>query len=149
MSTAENPARASRRSTVSRARLYVVGGTLLSLFVAFAVFVAAWSQYAIGQRTADLARQVAVLAKGQAAADELDAAATEETRERLLRIEAGLIGAALLVTDNNGVVERSTAGTRPRAAAARSAASDVGRGRAVGPAANGRRGAGRRGGCAR
>jgi signal transduction histidine kinase len=107
----EHPDRVSRRSTVSRARYYVVGGTLLSLLVAFAVFVAAWSQYAIGQRTADLARQVAVLSKGQAAAEQLDAAATEATRERLLRIEAGLIGAALLVTDNNGVVERSTAGT--------------------------------------
>ena len=102
---------ASRRSTVSRARLYVVGGTLLSLLVAFAVFTATWSQYAIGQRTADLGQQVAVLAKGQAAANQLDEAASEATRDRLLRIEAALIGAALLVTDGDGMVLRSTAGT--------------------------------------
>lgn len=111
MTPAENPAQPSGRSTVSRARLYLVAGTLLSLLVAFAVFVAAWSQYAIGQRTDDLGRQVVVLAKGQAASEQLDTSVSAETRARLLRIEAGLIGAALLVTDDAGTVLRSTAGT--------------------------------------
>jgi signal transduction histidine kinase len=111
VSPAENPARASRRSTASRARLYVVAGTILSLLVAFAVFAIAWSQYAIGQRTTDLAQQVSVLAKGQAAAEQLGDATSETTRDRLLRIEAGLIGAGLFVTDNAGMVQRSTAGT--------------------------------------
>jgi len=111
VSPAEYPARVSRRSTVSRARRYLVGGTLVALLAAFAVFAIAWSQYAIGQRTADLGQQVAVLAKGQAATEQLDSAVSAELRERLLRIEAGLIGAALVVTDNDGVVLRSTAGT--------------------------------------
>ncbi|NTU71844.1 MAG: HAMP domain-containing histidine kinase [Coriobacteriia bacterium] len=100
-----------RPSTASRARAYVVGGTLLSLVVAFGVFAAVWSQYAIGRRTDDLARQVAVLAKGQAAAEQLDEAVSATTRDRMLRIEAGLIGAALVVTDDSGKVLRSTAGT--------------------------------------
>ncbi len=111
MTPAENPARASRRSTVSRARLYVVAGTLIALTVAFAVFALAWTQYAIGQRTAYLAQQVSVLAKGQAASEQLGDDASDATRERLLRIEAGLIGAGLFVTDNAGTVQRSTAGT--------------------------------------
>lgn len=111
MTSAETPDVPSRRSTVSRARYYVVAGTLLSLLVAFAVFAVAWSQYAIGQRAASLGQQVAVLAKGQAAAEQLDASTSDATRERLLRIEAGLIGAALVVTDNDGMVQRSTAGT--------------------------------------
>jgi signal transduction histidine kinase len=109
--SAGSPERASRRSTVSRARLYVVAGTLISLLVAFGVFAIAWSQYAIGQRAAGLGQQVSVLAKGQAAAEQLDASTSEVTRDRLLKIEAGLIGAALVVTDNDGVVQRSTAGT--------------------------------------
>jgi len=100
-----------RRSTASRARTYLAGAALLSLAVAFAVFSAAWSQYAIGQRTTDLARQVVAIAKGQAASAKLDGPAVGATRDRLLRVEAGLIGAALLVTDDGGVVERSTAGS--------------------------------------
>ena len=111
MTPAGSSGNAHRRSTVSRARLYLAAGTVLSLFVAFVVFAAAWSEYAIGERVDYLAQQVAVLAKGQAAAEALEPETSTDTRDRLLRIEAGLIGAALFVTDDSGAVQRSTTAT--------------------------------------
>jgi signal transduction histidine kinase len=85
---------------------------MLALVVAFGVFVLAWGQYSISQRTDELARQVSALAKGQAVAGQLspsaEESATAASRDRLLRVEAGLMGAGLFITDETGAVQRST-----------------------------------------
>jgi signal transduction histidine kinase len=90
---------------------------MLALVVAFGVFVLAWGQYAISQRTDELSRQVAALAKGQAVADQVEAgadqAATDAARDRLLNVEAGLMGAGLFITDANGTVQRATTDVPP------------------------------------
>lgn len=101
-----------RRSVASRARLYLVGAALLALAVAFAIFAIGWSLYSIQQRTNDLSRQVAALAKGQAVGSQLTSSSAD-TREVLFRVEAGLIGAALFVTDESGAVEHSSAAGAP------------------------------------
>ena len=99
----------TRRSVATRARLYLVAAAMLALTVAFGVFVVAWGQYSIRQRTDDLARQVTALARGQAVAGEAgrsaENTATAGPSGRLLRVQAGLIGAGLFVTD----AERSRA----------------------------------------
>ena len=105
-----------RRSVATRARLYLVGAAMLALVVAFGVFVVAWGQYSIRQRTDELSRQVSALAKGQAVADqESDAGstATAASRDRLLRVEAGLMGAGLFVTNADGSVQRATTDDPP------------------------------------
>ena len=108
-----------RRSVATRARLYLVGAAMLALVVAFGVFVVAWGQYSIRQRTDELSRQVSALAKGQAVADQTGDAgsaattATAASRDRLLRVEAGLMGAGLFVTDAAGAVQRATTDDPP------------------------------------
>jgi signal transduction histidine kinase len=96
----------------TRARLYLVGAALIALVVAFALFALGWSQYAIGQRTDELSRQVVALAKGQAVGTQLQGAPAA-ARDRLFQVEAGLIGAALFVTDDAGNVERATVASAP------------------------------------
>jgi signal transduction histidine kinase len=90
---------------------------MLALVVAFGVFVLAWGQYSISQRTDELARQVSALAKGQAVAGQLSLSAedtsTAASRDRLLRVEAGLMGAGLFITDTSGAVQRSTTNDPP------------------------------------
>jgi signal transduction histidine kinase len=106
-----------RRSVATRARFYLVGGALLALVVAFGVFVLAWGQYSIGQRTDELGRQTSALAKGQAVAGRpangVDATSAAGPRERLLQVQAGLMGAGLFITDSSGVVERATTDDPP------------------------------------
>ncbi|MDR3687604.1 MAG: HAMP domain-containing sensor histidine kinase [Coriobacteriia bacterium] len=102
----------SRRSVASRARLYLVLAALIALVVAFAVFAVGWSQYSIRQRADDLSRQVAALAKGQAVASQL-ATGTTDARDRLFKVEAGLIGAELFVTDSAGVVQLASSSSPP------------------------------------
>jgi len=102
-----------RRSVATRARLYLAGATLLALVAAFAVFFAAWSQYTVSARTSELSRQVAALAAGQAVNGAGPDAVLGGFRERLLGVQAGLIGAELFVTDGRGVVLRSTAASAP------------------------------------
>ncbi len=110
---------APRRSVATRARLYLVGGAMLALVVAFGVFVLAWGQYSISQRTAELARQTSALAKGQAVGDRFslsaEETATAASRDRLLRVEAGLMGAGLFITDASGAVQRGTTDDPPTA----------------------------------
>jgi signal transduction histidine kinase len=101
-----------RRRVATRARLYLVIAALIALAAAFTVFAIGWSQYAVTQRTDDLSRQVAALAKGQAVGNQLPGASVT-ARDRLFQVEAGLIGAALFVTDDSGVVERSTVASAP------------------------------------
>ncbi len=106
-----------RRSVATRARLYLVGAAMLALTVAFGVFVVAWGQYSITQRSDDLARQVIALARGQAVASEAGTSAentaTAGPSSRLLRVQAGLIGAGLFVTDAEGAVQRATTDDPP------------------------------------
>jgi len=100
----------------TRTRLYLMAAVMLALVVAFAVFLVAWGQYSIRQRSEDLGRQVTALAKGQAAADALTGAETTAAgapRDRLLGVEAGLMGAGLFVTDAAGAVERATTESPP------------------------------------
>ena len=90
---------------------------MLALTVAFGVFVVAWGQYSINQRTGELARQVTALAKGQAVAGAVgtsaESTATAGPSGRLLRVQAGLIGAGLFVTDAGGAVQRATTDDPP------------------------------------
>ena len=109
---APTPPGPSRRSVASRARAYLAGAALIALVVAFGVFAIGWSQYSIWQRSDDLSRQVAALARGQAAGSRLTSATTA-TQARLFQVEAGLIGAALFVTDDAGVVQRSSMAKPP------------------------------------
>jgi len=103
-----------RRSVATRARLYLSGATLLALVAAFAVFYIAWSQYTVSARTTELTRQVSALAAGQAVGGgALQAEGLQGFRDRLFRVQAGLIGAELFITDGNGVVLASTAASAP------------------------------------
>ena len=102
----------TRRRIVTRARLYVVGAALLSLAVSFAVFALGWSAYTVRQRTDVLSRQVVALAKGLSAAEAMvtgSGPGAADTRDRLFRVQAGLIDAVLFVTDGEGQVSRSSA----------------------------------------
>ncbi len=101
----------SRGRIVTRARLYVVGAALLALAVSFAVFALGWSGYTVQQRTDVLSRQVVALGKGLSAAEALvQGTGPDEVamRERLFRVQAGLIDAVLFVTDSQGKVEQSS-----------------------------------------
>ena len=106
------PGHKRQRSLASRARLYLVATTAIALAVAFGVFAVAWSQYSISQRKSDLARQVTALAGGQAATGGF-ASAGADARARLLKVQAGLMGAALFVTDTKGTVLRATTADAP------------------------------------
>ena len=100
-----------RGRIVTRARLYVVGAALLSLAVSFAVFAVGWSQYTVRQRTDVLSRQVVAFARGLAAAQAAVAGSTPEAvavRDRLFRVQAGLVDAVLFVTDDAGRVAQSS-----------------------------------------
>ena len=99
-----------RRRIATRARLYLVSAAMLALLVAFGVFVVAWGQYSIRQRSDELARQVTALARGQAVAGALG---TDDSSDRLLGVEAGLMGVGLFVTDAAGDVERATTDDPP------------------------------------
>lgn len=94
----------------SRARRYMVLATVASVVVTAAVAYAAWTAYTVNVRTGELAAQVAALGKGLAAGGVRDAAESPQAaslRDRLMRVQAGLIGASLALTDSNGDVERS------------------------------------------
>jgi two-component system sensor histidine kinase MtrB len=98
-----------RHSLARRALAYTVAASLVSLVVAFGLFWAARSQYAISQRTAQLSRQSVALAGGLEAEDRLfGSPGTDRLREQLFRVQSRLIGAALFVTDAEGNVLRSS-----------------------------------------
>ncbi len=82
---------------------------MLTLVVAFAMFWGARTQYAVAQRTEQLARQSVALASGVATEDRLlDSPSTRRLRSQLFRVQARLVGAALFVTDSQGKVLRSS-----------------------------------------
>ncbi|MDO9556672.1 MAG: HAMP domain-containing sensor histidine kinase [Coriobacteriia bacterium] len=94
-------------SLVTRTRLSMLAVAGISVAVVFVVFYAAWLRYTVDYRTTELGRQVSALATGLSAGGQLgsgDSGATGELRVRLFRVQAGLIGARLVVTDDEGVV---------------------------------------------
>jgi len=84
----------------------------VGIVVTAVVFYAYWSHNVLTLRTTELKRQVSVIAAGVAVSDIIPGtpADTSGTRERLLKVEAGIIAARLAVTDDKGTVLFSTAG---------------------------------------
>ena len=84
----------------------------LSVLVVFAVFYAAWTVYTITVRRTELVKQVRVIATGVSASRGLPGGETDPggLRERLFKVEAGLIGARLALTDATGRVLFATSG---------------------------------------
>jgi signal transduction histidine kinase len=99
------------RSLSSRVRWSLVAVAALTLVAVFAVFYGAWRVYTVRVRSDELAVQVGAIAKGLDAAETSlgGSASSLEIRQRLFRVEAGLIGARLVVVDVTGLVLRSSA----------------------------------------
>ena len=97
----------------ARTRSAMVVVAALSVFVVFAVFYAAWTVYTIALRRTELSKQVKVVATGVSTGAGLPGGSADPNglRERLLRVESGLIGARLVLTDPAGRVLFSTTGT--------------------------------------
>jgi two-component system OmpR family sensor kinase len=97
----------------ARTRTAMVAVAALSVLVVFAVFYAAWTFYTIAVRRTELAQQVQVIATGVSTANGLPGSAADASglRGRLLKVEAGLIGAQLVMTDETGRVVFSTTDT--------------------------------------
>lgn len=110
------------RPLARRLRVTLFVACALCAAVALAAFYTFWTRQTVSARTDELRRQVSVIASGVAVSRDLPGgpADQEQARARLLRVEAGLIGARLAVTDASGTVLFSTAG----ASAARSYAVD-------------------------
>lgn len=102
--------RLDRSSVVGQTRLAMVAVSALSIAVVFVVFFFAWMQFTINVRTEQLTQQTTVLAVGLSAGGPLDEPVDGEIglRERLFRVQAGLIGARLLITDERGQVTLTT-----------------------------------------
>ncbi len=100
----QQPAR--QRSIAMRMRVAIAGSAALVLLVAFGVFWLGWSQFVVRQRTAEISRQVVALAAAEKTS--LLTGAPKSVRDSLFRVEAGLLGATLLVTDDAGEVERTS-----------------------------------------
>jgi signal transduction histidine kinase len=107
------PAPPTRRPLARRLRfaLFVAGAVCIA--VTAAVFYALWSRETLSLRLTELERQVGVIAAGVAVSDTLpgSVADIDQTRARLLKVEAGLITARLSVVDATGTVLYSTAGS--------------------------------------
>jgi signal transduction histidine kinase len=90
----------------------MVAVAALSVLVVFAIFYAAWTVYTIAVRRAELAKQVQVIATGVSTSRGLPGSAGDSggLRERLMKVEAGLIGARLVLTDAAGNVLFATSG---------------------------------------
>lgn len=94
-----------------RVTLFAVGA--LCIAVATGVFYTLWVRQTLEARTVELERQVAVVASGVAVGGTVPGSAEDagQVRARLLKVEAGLIGARLAVTDASGTVLFTTAGS--------------------------------------
>ena len=90
----------------SRARAYTVAATVVSLIVSAAVFYFAWSEYVVAVRTSELSRQVTAIAAGVEAPTISgdDPSPSDVVEQRLFRVQAGLLGVALYLTDEQGLV---------------------------------------------
>jgi signal transduction histidine kinase len=100
-------------STIARrVRWSVIGVAALSVAVVFGVFYLAWRAYTVSTASADLARQVGIIAKGFEAAERRSGTTSaSELATRLFRAEAGLLNVRLVVTDANGSELESSAAT--------------------------------------
>ncbi|MDP2181324.1 MAG: HAMP domain-containing sensor histidine kinase [Actinomycetota bacterium] len=98
----------ARSSIARRTRSAVLAAAGLALLVAFAGLFFAWQSYTVSLRTQELSRQVGAVASGIKAAGGVTAE-SDELREQLFRVQAGLIGAALFAADEGGTVLRSSA----------------------------------------
>jgi signal transduction histidine kinase len=107
------PDAAPRRPIARRLSLTLFAVGALCIAVSTAVFYTLWVQQTLATRTVELERQVSVVASGVAVGGTLPGSAEDvgQARARLLKVEAGLIGARLAVTDGSGSVLFSTAGT--------------------------------------
>ena len=94
-----------------RIALLLVGGVCIA--VTAGVFYVLWPQQTLAARLSDLERQVGVVASGVAVSDTLpgSGADVDGARQRLLKVEAGLLGVRFSVADATGTVLFSTAGT--------------------------------------
>jgi signal transduction histidine kinase len=101
-------AQVRRQPLAARMRRATVLVAALSVLVASTAFYAAWSTQVLVSRAAELSRQIAALASGLSAGGPLEGSGTAGLRARLLRVQAGLIGARLLVLDDDGRVTFST-----------------------------------------
>jgi signal transduction histidine kinase len=102
-----------RSPTARRLRLALFAVGALCIATAVATFYTLWTRQTLMLRTTELERQVGVVGSGVAVGDTLPGSAGDvgQVRARLLKVEAGLIGARLSVTDGAGIVLYSTAGT--------------------------------------
>ncbi len=98
-------------SVVMRTRLATVAVAALATVVAAVVFISAWMRYTVDVRADELTRQVRAIAAGISAAGPFGDATPSELRERLFRVQAGLIGAHLALVDDEGRVFLSTSPT--------------------------------------
>lgn len=109
----EAPSRGPRPAALaSRTRTAMVAVAALSVLVVFAIFYAAWTVYTIAVRRTELAKQVEVIATGVSTSRGLPGSASDSgaLRQRLMKVEAGLIGARLVLTDATGRVLFATSG---------------------------------------
>lgn len=91
---------------VRRTRWSTVLVAVVSVGVVFVVFYAAWLRFTLDYRTDALRRQVGALATGLSAGGPLGSGGngTSDLRLRLFKVQAGLIGARLAITDDAGGV---------------------------------------------
>lgn len=110
--------REQRRPLSRRVGLALFASGALCIAVTAGAFYALWSQQTVTLRLSELERQIGVVAAGVAVSDILPGSVvdTDQARARLLKVEAGLIGARIAVTDPSGTVLYSTAGTSAVAA---------------------------------
>ncbi len=111
--------RRPRSSPLSRRvgiALFATGAVCIA--VTAAVFYALWADQTVSLRISELSRQTGVVAAGVAVSGALPGSVvdTDQARARLLKVEAGLIGARIAVTDASGTVLYSTAGAASVAA---------------------------------
>jgi len=103
---------ASRRPLAWRLRLALFAIGAICIAVSATVFFWLWSERTATRNVDELQRQVRVVASGIAVGGALPGSSSEAglARERLLKVEAGLLGARFAVVDASGTVLFSTAG---------------------------------------
>jgi signal transduction histidine kinase len=102
----------ARHPLARRVRLALLAVGAVCIVVTAGVFYALWAQQMLAARLTELTRQVGVVASGVAVSDALPGSAqdVDGARERLLKVEAGLLGVRFSVADATGTVLFSTAG---------------------------------------
>ncbi len=107
----------NRRPLAAQLRLALFAVGAVCIVVSSMVFYGLWLQQTVARSLVELQRQVAVVASGIAVSDSLPGSSADAggARERLLKVEAGLLGARFAVTDSSGTVLYSTAGDKAAA----------------------------------